>query len=157
MFFLKRSKKYYNKKSEKITKQQEKWKIERLNIQRRNDMKNDFDAIQNKNPFRITTGKLAMWFLFILCVCVIIFTGWITLQQFTLAYAIGIMPSFTPLVTMIGAIIGATIDVAAYFAKSAKENTQGGIIFEAAAANNFEEQPIKAPFGTDYDEKYGKG
>lgn len=47
--------------------------------------------------------------------------------------------------------MGATIDVAAYFAKSAKENSQGGIIFEAAAANNFEEEPIRQPLGTEYD------
>jgi hypothetical protein len=98
-----------------------------------------------------------MWFLLILCLGVIIFTGWVTLQEITLSYAIGMAPSFMPLITMIGAILGATIDVAAYFAKSAKENSQGGIVFEAAAANNFEEEPIIQPMGTEYDQKYGVG
>ena len=67
------------------------------------------------------------------------------------------MPDFTPLVAMIGGVLGATIDVAAYFAKSARENTKGGITFEAAAANNFIEQPIREPLGTQYDQWFGVG
>ena len=84
-----------------------------------------------------------MWLLFILCLGVIIFTGYITLKEFSLAYTFGIMPDFTPLVTMIGAILGATIDIAAYFVKSTKQNTKGGITFQAAAAKGFEEEPIR--------------
>ena len=70
-----------------------------------------------------------MWILLFLCLIVIVFTGWVTIKEFSLAYALGVMPDFTPLVTMIGAILGAAIDVAAYFAKSAKENTKGGITY----------------------------
>ena len=70
-----------------------------------------------------------MWILLALCFIVIIFTGIVTIKEFSLAYALGLMPDFTPLVTMIGAILGAAIDVAAYFAKSAKENTKGGITY----------------------------
>ena len=87
----------------------------------------------------MTTSKMALWFLFILCFAVIIFTGIVTIKEFALAYALGMMPDFTPLVAMIGGIIGACIDVAAYFAKSAKENTQGGITFQTAAAANFQQ------------------
>lgn len=70
-----------------------------------------------------------MWTLLTLCLAVIIFTGFVTIKEFSLAYSLGLMPDFTPLVTMIGAILGAAIDVAAYFAKSAKENTKGGITY----------------------------
>lgn len=157
MLFLNRDFRYYKRRSHQITQKEKKWQVQRLNIQRENDIKNDYNNIQNKNPFKITTGKLAMWFLLLLCLSVIIFTGWVTLQEITLSYAIGMAPSFMPLITMIGAILGATIDVAAYFAKSAKENSQGGIVFEAAAANNFEEEPIRQPMGTEYDKKYGVG
>lgn len=157
MLFLNRSLIHYKKRSRQITQKQKKWVIQRFNIQRENDIRNDYKRIQNKNPFKLTTGKLAMWFLFVLCVVVVIFTGWIAIQQINLSYAIGMSPNFTPLITMIGAIMGATIDVAAYFAKSAKENSQGGIIFEAAAANNFEEEPIRQPLGTEYDQQFGVG
>lgn len=139
MINLKKNRSYYKKRSRKIKQQQENWQIERINLKRENSIKNDYNKIQNKNPFKITTGKLAMWILLFLCLVVIIFTGWVTIKEFSLAYALGVMPDFTPLVTMIGAILGAAIDVAAYFAKSAKENTKGGITYQAAAMKNFEQ------------------
>ena len=150
MINLNKDRSYYKRRTRKIRRQEQNWAIEKVNLQRQNDIKNEYTDIINKKPRRITTGKLAMWFLFILCLGVIIFTGYITLKEFTLAYTFGLMPDFTPLVTMIGAIIGATIDVAAYFAKSTKENTRDGIIFEAAAANNFEKKPQDRPLGTEY-------
>ena len=139
MINLKKNRSYYKRRSRKIKQQQENWQIERINLKRENSIKNDYNKIQNKNPFKITTGKLAMWILLFLCLVVIIFTGWVTIKEFSLAYALGVMPDFTPLVTMIGAILGAAIDVAAYFAKSAKENTKGGITYQAAAMKNFEQ------------------
>ena len=139
MINLKKNRSYYKKRSRKIKQQQENWQIERINLKRENNIKNDYNKIQNKNPFKITTGKLAMWILLFLCLIVIVFTGWVTIKEFSLAYALGVMPDFTPLVTMIGAILGAAIDVAAYFAKSAKENTKGGITYQAAAMKNFEQ------------------
>ena len=139
MINLKKNRSYYKKRSKKIKQQQENWQIERINLKRENSIKNDYNKIQNKNPFKITTGKLAMWILLFLCLIVIVFTGWVTIKEFSLAYALGVMPDFTPLVTMIGAILGAAIDVAAYFAKSAKENTKGGITYQAAAMKNFEQ------------------
>lgn len=148
MIKLNKSKSYYKNRAKKIRQQEQNWQIQRLNLKRRNDIKNDYNKIQNKNPFRITTGKLAMWILLALCFVVIIFTGIVTIKEFSLAYALGLMPDFTPLVTMIGAILGAAIDVAAYFAKSAKENTKGGITYQAAAMRNFQEN--LQPNGTDF-------
>lgn len=139
MINLKKNRSYYKNRSRKIKQQQENWQIERLNLKRENSIRNDYNKIQNKNPFKITTGKLAMWILLLLCLIVIIFTSWVTIKEFSLAYALGLMPDFTPLVAMIGAILGAAIDVAAYFAKSAKENTKGGITYQAAAIKNFEQ------------------
>lgn len=148
MINLNKNKSYYKNRAKKVKKQEENWQIQRINLKRHNDIKNDYNKIQNKNPFRITTGKLAMWTLLILCLMVIIFTGYVTIKEFSLAYALGLMPDFTPLVTMIGAILGAAIDVASYFAKSAKENTKGGITFQAAAMKNFQEN--LQPNGTDF-------
>ena len=157
MRLLTRSQGYYMRRARKIARQQKKWEIEKINIQKENDIKNEYSTILNKNPYKITTSKLAMWFLFFLCLGIIFFTGYITLKEFSLAYAFGLMPDFTPLIAMIGGILGATADVAAYFAKSAKENSKGGITYEAAAAVNFIEEPIKKPLGTQYDQLFGKG
>ena len=81
---------------------------------------------------KIPTTKKLMFFLFVNCTLIELFTGWVTIQNLILVREVGTVLDFTPLVTMIGAILGAAIDVAAYFAKSAKENTKGGIIYEAA-------------------------
>lgn len=139
MINLNKSKSYYKNRAEKILRQEQNWEIQRLNLKKENHIRNDYNKIRNKNPFKITTGKLAMWLLLALCALVIIFTSWITIKEFALARELGLMPDFTPLATMIGAILGAAIDVAAYFAKSAKENTKGGITYQAAAVKNFQQ------------------
>ena len=43
-------------------------------------------------------------------------------------------PDFTPLVTLIGAVVSEVIGFAIYAIKSAKENTEGGIIYETTMA-----------------------
>ena len=73
---------YYTNRTRKIAKQQRNWQIEKNNIQRENDIKNEYNKIQNKNPYKITTSKLAMWFLFFVCLGIIVFTGWSTVKGF---------------------------------------------------------------------------
>ena len=41
-------------------------------------------------------------------------------------------PDFSPLVALIGAVIGEVIGFAVYSLKSAKENTKNGIVYEQA-------------------------
>ena len=81
---------------------------------------------------KISTTKKFMLFLFINCTLIELFTGWVTVQNLILAREMGIMLDFTPLVTLIGAIVGEVFSFAVYAAKSAKENTKGGIIYEKA-------------------------
>ena len=76
-----------------------------------------------------------MIFLFINFTILEFFTAWVTIQSFSLAYAIGTMPDFMPLITLLGAIIGETISYAIYSAKSQAENTSGGLIYESAMLN----------------------
>ena len=40
------------------------------------------------------------------------------------------MVDFSPIVTLIGAVVGEVIGFAIYAAKSTKENTEGGIIYQ---------------------------
>ena len=81
---------------------------------------------------KMSTTKKFILFLFINCTLIELFTGWVTVQNLILAREMGVLLDFTPLVTLIGAIVGEVFSFAVYAAKSAKENTKGGIIYEKA-------------------------
>lgn len=80
-------------------------------------------------------GKLLLIFLFINFTALELFIGYVTMQSFSLAFAVGVMPDFTPLVTLIGLVAGETISYGVYCAKSKAENTQNGIVYELAMLN----------------------
>ena len=75
-------------------------------------------------------------FLFINCTIIELFTGWATIQSIQLTIQTGLAPDFTPLVTLIGAVVGEVTGFAVYAAKSTKENTAGGIVYDCALNNN---------------------
>lgn len=77
-----------------------------------------------------TTSKKLIAFLFINCTAIELFTMYVTLKSFYLAYAIGMMVDFTPLVALIGAVVSEVIGFAIYSLKAAKENTKGGIVYD---------------------------
>lgn len=77
-------------------------------------------------------SKLLLIILFINFTILEIFVGWVTIHSFAVASIIGVMPDFTPLITLLGAVIGETISYGIYSAKSKAENTEGGIVYEQA-------------------------
>ena len=77
-------------------------------------------------------SKLFLIFLFINFTALEVFTGWVTIYSFKLSLITGMSPDLTPLITLIGAVIGETISYGIYCAKSKAENTKDGIIFESA-------------------------
>lgn len=79
---------------------------------------------------KISTTKLLITFLFINCTLLEIFTGWITIWNLILARDVGATIDFTPLITLIGVVIGEVFGFAIYALKSMKENTKGGIVYE---------------------------
>lgn len=85
---------------------------------------------------KMPTTKKLMLFLFINCTVIELFTGWVTIQNLILARDYGMTIDFTPLVTLIGAVVGEVFSFAVYAAKSTKENTKGGIIYENAFREN---------------------
>lgn len=87
---------------------------------------------------KIPTSKKLILFLFLNCTLIELFTAWVTIKSLYLAETFLIVPDFTPLVSLIGAVLGEVIGYAVYAIKSAKENSQGGIVFESAAAKNFD-------------------
>lgn len=77
-------------------------------------------------------SKLLLIILFINFTILEIFVGWVTIHSFAIASIIGVMPDFTPLITLLGAVIGETISYGIYSAKSKAENTEGGVVYEKA-------------------------
>ena len=74
-------------------------------------------------------------FLFISCSAIEIFTGVVTIKSFTLAEQLGYAPDFTPLITLIGAVVSEVVGFAIYAIKALKENTKGGIVYDTAMQN----------------------
>ena len=138
MLFLQGSKNKYLKKAARITKEEENWQIEKENLEKRNKIYEEYEKLTTMNTNKLSMSKKALIFLFISCSCIEIFTIWVTIKSISLAFAMGIMPDFTPLVSLIGTVVGEVIALAAYYIKSTKENTSGGITYESAAAHNFD-------------------
>ena len=75
-------------------------------------------------------SKLLLVLLFINFTALEIFIGWVTIQSFSLAFATGGSPDFTPLITLISLVVGETISYGIYSAKSKAENVAGGIVYD---------------------------
>ena len=91
------------------------------------------EIINEKRKIKLPSWtKILFLLLFINFTALELFIGWVTIQSFTLAFALGVMPDFTPLVTLIGAVIGQTFSYWSYCSKSKAENTQGGLVYDSA-------------------------
>jgi putative Mn2+ efflux pump MntP len=80
----------------------------------------------------MSTSKSLIIFLFANCTAIEIFTAGVTLYSLILSKTTLIAPDFTPLTTLISAIVGEVIGYAIYSIKAAQENKQGGIVYEKA-------------------------
>lgn len=101
------------------------WEKEKDLIQKKALMK------QERKSFRMkpSTTKLIVFFLFLNCTAVEIFTGWATWKSLQISELLGTYADFTPLVTLIGAIVGEVVGLAVYAVKSKAENTEGGVTY----------------------------
>ena len=113
-----------------------KWQIDKPILERNQQIIQEKDEIKSRNKKRQTAfGKILMIFLFINFTILELFTGWVTIKSFSLAYAIEQMPDFSPLITLLGAVIGETLSYGIYCLKAKAENTEGGIIYETTMYN----------------------
>ena len=97
----------------------------------------------NKENKKISTTKKIVLFLFINCTIIELFTGWVTIQSLMLAENYMMPVDFTPLVTLIGAVVSEVLGFAIYAVKSAKENSKGGIVYDTTIGVNFGQEIIK--------------
>lgn len=80
---------------------------------------------------RMSASKKLMLFLFINCSIIELFTLFIIFYSFPFAAAIGVLPDFAPLNTLISTVVAETISFGIYSLKAVKENTKGGIVYDA--------------------------
>lgn len=109
-----------------IEKEQKEWEQEKEILTHKNKIQEEKKALKKKLP----TSKLLVFFLFLNCSIIELFTMFVTLQSLFLAQQNGMMPDFTPLVTLIGAVVGEIIGFAVYALKAKAENVAGGIEYE---------------------------
>lgn len=115
---------------ESILQEEKEWQEDKIFFEKQ---KKVFE--EKKNFFKqkkISTSKLLILFLFLNCTAIEIFTGWVTIQSIALVSMTMMMPDFSPLVTLIGAVVSEVIGFAIYSIKATKENTKGGIVYDTA-------------------------
>ena len=124
----------------KLVQEEKDWAKNKQLLKRKIKIEKDKAKLRNslKDKSKLTTTKLLILFLFINCTIIELFTGWATVQSIQLALQTGLAPDFTPLVTLIGAVVGEVVGFAVYAVKSTKENTAGGIVYDSALNNNDE-------------------
>ena len=135
MLNLREPKYKYLDRSKDITEEEAKWEIERENIKRRKKIQDEYSELTTVPMDKLSMSKKALIYLFISCTIIEIFTGWVTVQSINLAFAMGMMPDFTPLITLIGIVVGEVIALGAYFVKSAKENTRNCFLCSLRSSN----------------------
>lgn len=120
------------KEEREITIKEHRWQREKEVLERKYKLKQEKKEFKKRFLPKISTSKLLIFFLFLNCTIVELFTGFVTLKSLDLTTLTMANPDFTPLVTLIGAVVSEVIGYAVYAVKSAKENTAGGITYETA-------------------------
>ena len=122
----------FNLKKRKDKLEQDKilWQKQKQIIKEELKIQKEKQELYPKKKF-LSTSKLIILFLFINCTLIELFTGYITLLDLKLSPQLGTV-DFTPIVTLISAVVGQVIGFAIYAIKAAKENTKGGITYDTA-------------------------
>ena len=115
-----------------ITIKEHRWQREKEVLERKYKLKQEKREFKKQFLPKISTSKLLILFLFINCTIIELFTGFVTLKSLDLTTLTMANPDFTPLVALIAAVVSEVVGYAVYALKSAKENTAGGITYEAA-------------------------
>lgn len=113
----------------KILKQEQEWEKEKTLLERKEKIKKEKKKFKSN---KITTSKLLILFLFLNCSLIEIFTGWAIAKMLYISLLTGNAIDFTPLVTLIGAVVGEVLGYAIYSLKATKENTSGGVVYDMA-------------------------
>jgi hypothetical protein len=120
---------------EEIQQEEQKWAKDKQLLKRKIKIEKGKRKLNDKlkDKKELTTTKRLILFLFINCTLIEIFTGWATVKSLQIAAASEYLsPDFSPLVALIGAVVGEVIGFGVYSLKSVKENSKDGIVYESA-------------------------
>lgn len=129
------------KEREGILQEIQEWEKDKVYLEKEKQLKQDKKKFFSKIP-KISTSKLLILFLFLNCTAIELFTAWITIKSVELVQITMIAPDFSPLITLIGAVVSEVIGFAIYSIKAAKENTKGGIVYDTAMRNYDMEEKV---------------
>lgn len=119
------------------------WNAEKVILERKQKLREE--KREMRKPKKMSTTKFLIGFLFINCTLVELFTGWATVQSLKISSMTGNPMDFSPLVTLIGAVVTEVMGFAVYAVKATKENTANGITYMMAqqSLNNNESNPTE--------------
>ena len=119
------------------------WNAEKVILERKQKLREE--KREMRKPKKMSTTKFLIGFLFINCTLVELFTEWATAQSLKISYTTGNPMDFSPLVTLIGAVVTEVMGFAVYAVKATKENTANGITYMMAqqSLNNNESNPVE--------------
>lgn len=119
------------------------WNAEKVILERKQKLREE--KREMRKPKKMSTTKLLVGFLFVNCTIVELFTGWATAQSLKISCMTGNPMDFSPLVTLIGAVVTEVMGFAVYAVKATKENTANGITYMMAqqSLNNNESNPVE--------------
>lgn len=119
------------------------WNAEKVILERKQKLREE--KREMRKPKKMSTTKLLVVFLFVNCTIVELFTGWATAQSLKISYMTGNPMDFSPLVTLIGAVVTEVMGFAVYAVKATKENTANGITYMMAqqSLSNNENDPVE--------------
>ena len=124
------------KEKERYVLSQEKiWNKEKEILERQYKIKAERKSLKEKfkeKKDKIANSKLLVWFLFINCTIIELFTIWVICRELGLAAEGILAPDLSPLMALITTVVAEVIGFGIYALKSTKENTEGGIVFETA-------------------------
>lgn len=118
-----------------ILSQEKIWNKEKEILEREYKIKAERKSLKEKfkeKKDKIANSKLLIWFLFINCTVIELFTIWVICRELGLAAEGILSPDLSPLMALITTVVAEVIGFGIYALKSTKENTEGGIVFETA-------------------------
>lgn len=118
-----------------VLSQEKIWNKEKEILEREYRIKAERKSLKEKfkeKKDKIANSKLLIWFLFINCTIIELFTIWVIYRELGLAAEGILAPDLSPLMALITTVVAEVIGFGIYALKSTKENTEGGIVFETA-------------------------
>lgn len=121
---LELSKEKYEIELQRLKLQEMEWKRKKRILDKRRKLR---DAKREYRPkLKFNTTKLVLFFIFINCTAVEIYSMWIMVK----------LADISGLYALITAVVGETMSFLIYALKSTKENTEGGIVYEKMKIEN---------------------